>query len=507
MTGKEIQKEWYLDRCCGMQFAALLENGELTDFSVEKEPREGIVGNVYKGKIVNVVSGMNAAFVNCGLSRNCYLSLDESYTDYTKYDGELDELSTENPELKEGDEVVVQVLKPARGTKGAKVTTHLSFVGKRLIYLPNTKFLGISRKITDEGLRTSLLKSFEKMCEKGKNDGFIVRTQAPFATSKQLKAEATYLKSLAKQTFDLAENSPVGALLYEDEYLPVRVLRDAFGEEIKAIHVGNSELYSELLRFVKIRKDFPPRKLTLYKGGRAMFHEYGIMPLILNLAKPEAPLKSGGSLVIEHTEAMTVVDVNSGKYVGENSLEETVFSVNLEAAKEIARQVRLRNIGGIVVVDFIDMVDESHRQAITEILAAELAKDTAKCNVLPMSELCLVQFTRKRVGSDVDFYLLKPCSDCAGKGQVLDDMFIIEEIQASILDCFADGYTSVILDVNEGIMQKILNERIFSKQANGAWLNKRVYFIPHKTYKAEQFTIKGDNSSVLTLSNKAQILY
>lgn len=503
---KEPKKEWFLDRYCGEQFAALVEDGKLTEFSCEKEPRGTCVGNIYKGKVTNVLSGMNAAFIQCGLHRNCYLSTDETYTDYTKYDGAMGKPTLHTLDLKVGDEIVVQVTKPPRGNKGAKVTTHLSFVGKLVIYLPNTDFLGISRKITDETERTKLLAKADKMRTRP-NEGFIVRTQAPFASQKQLKAEAEYLKKLYAETQKAAEHAPVGAVLYEDEDLPVRVMRDSYGEDIAAIHVGDEALYKRLRRLVKLRSDIPDRKLLYYTGERSMMKEYGITPLVYDAARPTVNLDNGGYLVIERTEAMTVVDVNTGSYVGETNLEDTVFAVNLAAAREIARQVRLRNVGGIVVVDFIDMTEEAHRAAVTEELKACLALDNAKCNVLPMSELCLTQFTRKRVGNAVLSYLVKPCPHCAGMGYVHEDIFVITRLRAAILDCFADGYTAAIIDLNEGIMKKILSEGLFSVEAKGRWKNKRVYFIPHKTYKEEHFTVRGDNATVLTLSDKAQILY
>ncbi len=503
---KEIKKEWFLDRYCRQQFAALLEDGRLTEYSCEKEPRGTCVGNVYKGKITNILSGMNAAFINCGLSRNCYLSMDETYTDYSKYDGTMGALNTHTHGMKVGDEIIVQVTKPPRGNKGAKVTTHLSFVGKNIIYLPNTDFLGISRKITDEALREKLLKNAEKMREHT-GEGFIIRTQAPLAKQKQIRSEAEYLKKLYHEMEKTAQTAPVGAILYEDEDLPMRVMRDGYGDEITAIHVGDKELYERLLHLIRLRGDIPERKLLYYTGERSMFGEYGIMPLVRDATQPTVSLENGGYIVIDRTEAMTVVDVNTGSYVGETSLEETVFAVNLEAAREIARQVRLRNIGGIVVVDFIDMLSEEHKTAVTEELRAYLALDKAKCNVLPMSELCLTQFTRKRVGREMFAYLEKPCSHCAGKGHVHDDIFVIINLRSEILECFANGFNAAIVELNEGIMKKILNEGMFSIEATGRWKDKRVYFIPHKTYREEYFTVRGDNASVLTLSDKAQILY
>ncbi len=502
---KELKKEWFLDRYCGEQFAALLEDGKLTEFSCEKEPRTSCAGNIYKGKVVNVLSGMNAAFVNCGLAKNCYLSMEETYTDYTKYDGTMGG-SSAPLELKVGDEIIVQVSKPPRGTKGAKVTTHLSFVGKMTIYLPNTDFLGISRKITDEKDRARLLLTAEKLRSK-KEEGFIIRTQAPFATPKKLKAEVEYLKKLYAEMSEIARTAPVGTLLYEDDDLPERVMRDCFGEEITAIHVGDEALYSRILQLAKLRGDIPERKIHAHLGDRAMMQEFGISPLVYASSLPVVPLENGGTIVIERTEAMTVVDVNTGSFIGDTSLEETVFAVNLAAAKEIARQVRLRNIGGIVVVDFIDMSEESHREAVTEELKKYLAQDKAKCNVLPMSELCLTQFTRKRVGRDVFSFLEKPCPHCGGAGYVSEDIFVVTRLRTALLDCFADGYNAAIVELNEGIMKKILNEKVFAIELRNRWAYKRIYMIPHKTYKEEHFTVRGDNSAVLTLPDNAQILY
>ncbi len=501
-----MKKEWFFDRYCGQQFAALIEDGKLVEFFVEKEPRMDTTGNVYKGKVTNVLAGMNAAFVSCGLHKNCYLSMEETYTDYTKYDGTPVETNAHSLDLKEGDEIIVQVTKPPRGTKGAKVTTHLSFVGKNVIYLPRTDFLGISRKITDPKERERLLKTADKMRESN-DEGFIVRTQAPLASHKQLKTEAAYLKKLYKAVQEKAKNAVVGAALYEDEELPARILRDVTGEELVAIHVGDEALYQKLLRLVKLRKDIPERKLVKYTGARSMMKEYGISTLIYDALRPTVTLENGGYLVFDHTEAMTVVDVNTGSYIGDKSLEETVYAVNLAAAKEIARQVRLRNIGGIIVVDFIDMAEEEHRLAITRTLEEYLALDRAKCNVLPMSELCLTQFTRKRVGREIKTLLVKTCPHCAGKGYVHDDIFVITRLREAILDCFADGYTTAIIELNEWIMRKILHEEIFSKEVQTRWRDKRIYFIPHKTYKEEYFSVRGDNATVVKLPDKAQLLY
>ena len=238
-----------------------------------------------------------------------------------------------------------------------------------------------------------------------------------------------------------------------------------------------------------------------------MFREFGISQKLYEAVSARVPLENGGYLVIDQTEAMTVVDVNTGSYVGTTSHEDTVFTVNLAAAKEIARQVRLRNIGGIVVVDFIDMLDESHKEQITAVLRELLAKDKTKCNVLDMSELCLTQFTRKRVGNDVNEYLLKPCESCSGNGHVHADIFTLAQLRADLLDCFADGFNAAIVELNDGVMRKILDEGIFSREIQGIWKNKRVYLVPHRTYKEDCFSVRGDNSDILNLPDNAKMLY
>ena len=500
-----MKKEWFLDRFCGHQFAALVEDNRLIEFYSEREPRVACVGNIYKGRVTNIIAGMHAAFINCELSKNCYLSTDDTYTDYTKYDGTMSAMNEKNTPLNEGDEVLVQITQPARGNKGAKVTKHLSIVGKHLIYLPNTAFVGISRKIKDDTERAEFLAIVETLRDT-QNEGFIVRTQAKFATQNQLKAEADYLKNIYRTMLEKVETAPVGTVLYEDEDLPVRVIRDSLGESVTAFHVGDEALYQRLLALIRLQGDIPEEKLIKYDGERSMLTEYGIPPLVYDAARPIVPLENGGSLVIEHTEAMTVVDVNTGSFVGNKHLEETVFEMNLIAAREIARQVRLRNVGGIIAVDFIDMAEEAHRLAVNEELQNWLALDNTKCKVLPMNELCITTFTRKRVGSDMLSYLVKPCSNCGGMGHVHDDIYVIGRLRSCILDYFAKGNTVAVVDVNVQIMKKILSEGMFAIEAKNRWKDKKLYFIPHKTFKEDYFTIRGENFDESELPDFAHLL-
>ncbi|MBQ5927540.1 MAG: ribonuclease E/G, partial [Clostridia bacterium] len=249
-----MKKEWFLDRYCNQQFVALLEDGLLTEYAAESEPAGEVVGNIYKGKVVNVLAGIQAAFINCGMEKNCYLSTDETYADFSKYDSFLTVKDGGMSELKVGDEVIVQVVQPPRGSKGAKVTTRLSFVGKNLIYLPGTEFVGISRKITDEKVREEIVKATDKVRQNG--EGVIVRTGAPSQTKKTLKKEFEYLKKLWLEVYKQAQTTQSGTLLYRDLDLPLRVIRDASGEEVEAIYVGDRELYDRIRSLAKLKGEF-----------------------------------------------------------------------------------------------------------------------------------------------------------------------------------------------------------------------------------------------------------
>lgn len=498
-----MKKEWFFDRFCGMQMVAYAEDGELAELGVESEASGGIVGNIYKGRVANIVTGMQAAFVSCGMEKNCYLPLNESSARFSAYDGGT--AGKGGITLKEGDEILVQVEKLARGSKGAKVTCDLSFVGKNLIYLPRSDFLGISRKITEENVRGRLLKEADALRKEGQ--GFIVRTAAEKASKKHLKEEAEYLRRVYESVLERAQNAPVGAEVYRECELPLKVMRDSLGSDITKIYVGDKTMHEEVMRLVRLRSGLSEKKVVFYEGARHMFAEFGLSGQIYQLAQSRVMLKNGGYLVIDPTEAMTVIDVNTGKYTGDSDLESTVFETNLLAAREIARQVRIRNIAGIVSVDFIDMAEEAHRTAVDGELAKALATDRAKCRVMPMGELCVTLFTRKRTTNELMSVLLKPCPHCTREGYVLSDKYMAIRLRSEIMEHFANGYNAVVLELNRSLMNVILSERYFTEAVQGVWRDKRIYMVPHSTWHQEKFTIRGDNSEVLTLPNDAQILY
>ena len=499
---RKMKKEWFFDRFCGVQVAVYAEDGNIVELAVENEREGNVLGSIYKGRVANVVAGMQAAFVSCGLEKNCYLPLNERAARFASYDGDG---KSAGRTLREGDEILVQVEKLPRGSKGAKVTCDLSFVGKHLIFLPTTDFLGISRKITDEETRARLLANADRL--RGEGQGFIVRTAAENATPRRLKAEAEYLKKVYREVLEAAKTAPVGSAVYREYDLPVKILRDSPVGDADKLYVREKSVYEKAARFARAHPGFSAKKIVHYTGQRNMYAEYGLSEQIYELTRPAVPLPSGGYLVIDRTEAMTVIDVNTGRYVGESDLESTVFETNLQAAREIARQVRLRNLGGIVTVDFIDMTASEHCEAVNAALAEALASDRAKCRVFPMNELCVTIFTRKRTSNDLSTFLLQPCPHCTRQGFVLSAMYTAMRLHGEITDRFADGYRAAIVELNRDVMQAILSERYFHEDVLGDWREKRVYMIPHADWQEEKFSVRGDNAGVLTLPDNAQILY
>ena len=491
-----MQKNMFFDYFGKDCFAAVTEEDRLVEFHLDFGEGQEIAGNIYKGRVVNVLEGMQAAFVAFGQQKNGYL-----------YAGDipLEAGAAEERRLnvRVGEEVMVQVSKAPMGSKGARLSMCLSFVGKHLIFIPSADFCAVSRKITDEETRARVMEYSSELCAGG--GGFIFRTSAQNAELRVLKDEAKYLRGLYATALEAYRNAAVGDVVYRDADLHARLLRDFDLTAVDKIYIGDAETFRRVEN--AFRQAGRKNKLVRYAGAREMFDFYRLEEQVYRLISRRVELENGAYLVFDRTEALTAIDVNTGKYIGATALEETVFETNILAAREIARQVRLRNIGGIVVVDFIDMQSEEHRLAVVEELERRLREDRAKCNVVPMTGLGLVQFTRKKVQSDNVAMLTKKCPYCKGSGMVLSDSYIAFRIQIAIKKCFAEGYENVIVELNAGIFAYILTRRIFSALARGDWRDKRVYLIPHKTYHEEQFYVRGDNNPVLTLPDTAQLLY
>ena len=484
-------KTLYFDEYCGYAVSAVTENGKLTEFNFEKDDAHSIKGNIYKGKIVAVLQGMQSAFVDCGLERNCYLSMDDGVAEAEKYDGSRGEMQL--PELKEGDEIVVQVVKPPIGKKGAKVTLFPSIVGKNIIYMPKTPFVGVSRKIDDEELRKNLIFSVRKLISS--DEGIILRTVSPYTRRDLMESELESLKAIYQSILKNFENAETGTVLYSEMGLLKRVLRDILSYDIEEIIVGSQKLKTVIDGFYNL---FPParrRTVTVHDSGRDMLDEYGIGGQIAKMIEPRAELENGAYLVIDRCEALTVIDVNTGAFTGDSNLEQTVYYTNVLAAREIARQVKLRNIGGIVVVDFIDMTNEAHNRTVVEELKNALKNNGSKCSVGNMSEFGLVEFTRKREGTGALSAMCRPCSRCRN-GVVKSPKFTLLETRAKLLNLYAEGHRRILLDLSADMLEVTTGWAALKDALKARMPDTEIYLSPHRSYPDEQVRIHCDRFEI-----------
>ena len=397
---------------------ALLEDGKLTEYRVEREER--VVGSIFKGIVQNVLPGMDAAFVDIGLERNAYLSLadvmPEEGADNSPSAMRRTELRRRKIKdlLRPGQQVMVQVTKGPRGTKGARVSTRIALPGRSVVLMPEAGNVGVSRKIEERGERDRLKRIGEKIQPDG--FGIIMRTECEGRTEADLKADVDYLVGLWDDVLKSAKKLRAPVLVHKDQSLLFRTLRDQFGETFSRMTIDDPDEYEKVHLVASIVSPHLTDRIQLYDKDEPIFDEYGIEKELDRLMKHKVPLKSGGSLVIDEMEALTAIDVNTGKQVGSTNLEDTVLKANIEACDEILRQLRLRDMGGIIVCDFIDMEAEGARKQVLDRFSAGLEKDRARTRVGRVSSLGLVEVTRKRTGESVTQELTEICPMCAGGG-------------------------------------------------------------------------------------------
>jgi ribonuclease G len=413
--------------------AALVDSGLLQEVQIERASRVGLISNIYKGKVSRVLPGMQAAFVEIGLERTAFLHASDiarnPHTEPPVADEELDIRDF----VREGAELLVQVLKEPLGTKGARLTTYIAIPSRYLVLTPHSLGVGVSSRIEDEMERERLRSVVEEIKAGSPAAGYIIRTAAEGATRDALEADLTFLHKLWQSIEEKAADTPASGLVYEDLPLPLRMLRDSSSPDIARVRIDSEAIYAKLKEFAE---RFVPRLaplIELYSENRPIFDVYGIDDEIDRALKRKVPLKSGGHVVFDQTEAMTTIDVNTGAYVGHRNLEETIFRTNLEAAAAIARQLRLRNLGGIIIIDFIDMIEEEHRRQVLETLMGRLAGDHAKSHVMNVSPLGLVEMTRKRNRESLEHLLCQPCPSCEGRGFVKTAETVCHEIFREIL--------------------------------------------------------------------------
>ncbi len=429
---------------------ALLEEGQVAEVSIERRKHKGIVGNIYKGRVSKVLPGMQAAFVDIGLKKDAFLYVLDVY-DHLEDDEDEDELSDdeqaeEQPAprpkrksrrrppiqelLKPGQEVLVQVSKEPLGTKGARVTCHISLPGRYIVFMPTVEHIGVSRKIESHAERTRLRKIIKKV--RIPSCGFIVRTAGEGMEESDIAADVEFLTRLWKTILQKSEPAKAPALVHEDLNLILRTVRDQFTEKVDKLILDDEEDHRRVAEFTEATMPELSDRIRLFVKDLPIFDHYGIEKALEKALQRKVWLKSGGYLVIDRTEALVAIDVNTGKYVGKKNLEDTIARTNIEAAKEVARQVRLRDLGGIIIVDFIDMENEDNKRRVVSTLERELTKDRARTNVLELTELGLVQMTRKRVKESLKQLLYQPCPYCKGMGFIKSEETICYEIQSAL---------------------------------------------------------------------------
>ncbi len=485
---------------------ALLESGHIAELYIERTRERGIVGNIYQGRVIRVLPGMQAAFVDIGLEKAAFLYvadvLDEmeaveqfiegaSHHAKPSEGGEDDERPPLPPIedlLQEGQTILAQVAKEPIGTKGARITSHISLPGRHLVFMPTVDHIGISRRIENEQEKDRLRGIIESIRPKG--TGFIVRTAAEGKSEEDLRADVEFLLGLWKDIAKRKENKKAPSLIHSDLDVTSKVLRDILTEDVRRIVVDSQEEYDKIVRFLGT---FMPKlnvTIELYDQDEPIFDAFGLEVEIARALGRKVWLKSGGYIIIEQTEALTAIDVNTGRFVGKHNLEDTILKTNLEAVKEIAFQLRLRNIGGLIIIDFIDMEKELHREKVHSALEEALKNDKSKTNILKISELGLVEMTRKRVRESIGRTLCEPCPYCEGKGYVKSRTTMVYEVFRELRREIRDlpGYR-LTLQVHPDIAALLYDEERHGLEELERLFEKQISITVRPNYHIEQFDI------------------
>ena len=481
---------------------AVLDEGQVVELWVERTRHRTIVGNIYKGRVTKVLPGMQSAFVDLGLERDAFLYVSDVLEDLEDYEHEASEEMpfeeavqppTSRPEisdlLREGQEIVIQVSKDTIAGKGARITSHVTLPGRFLVYMPTVNHIGVSRRIENEDERARL-KALLESIRPGGMGGFIVRTAGEQREEEEFRADLRYLTELWEQIKRRAEKASAPTAIHHDLDLVLRTIRDVLSPEFKSVWVDDIDQYQRVVEFLNQIQPNLVSRVRLYRRDEPIFDEFGVEAEIAKALKSKVWLKSGGYIVINQTEALVAIDVNTGKYVGKKNLEETVFRTNLEAAKEIVRQVRLRDLGGIIVLDFIDMEDMGNRAMLFEALEGEIKKDRSKTKILQISEFGLIEMTRKRVRQSLERSLTQACPYCGGSGRIKSNTTVSLEIWRELMKMrdFHEGQ-DVIVRVNPIVYQSLhaANDPIFEEIERN--LGVHLVFKPDDSLHHEQFDV------------------
>jgi ribonuclease G len=469
---------------------AAVENGVLQEVFIERARRRGLVGNIYKGVVRRVLPGMQAAFVDIGLERAAFLhasdiavAVDDEKIEHSHNGDNITRL------LHEGQQVLVQVIKDPLGTKGARLTTHITVPSRYLVFMPEVSNVGVSQRIEDEQERQRLRDVVVNARGEG-GGGFILRTAAEGALEDAIGSDLRFLQRLWGSIQERSASTGPGQVVHEDLPLALRVLRDLSDTEVEKLRIDSRETFQRIEDFVC---RFTPElvdKLEYYPGERPIFDLYSVDDEIQKALDRKVQLKSGGHLVIDQTEAMTTIDVNTGAYVGHRNLEETIFKTNLEAAQAIVRQLRLRNLGGIIIVDFIDMQNDEHKRQVLRALEKHIERDNANCHISEISSLGLVQMTRKRTRESLEHVLCSTCPTCGGRGSVKTAETVCYEIFREILrEARQFDVQQLLVLASQDVVDLLLDEESTSLAELEAFIDKPIKFQVEALYTQEQFDV------------------
>ena len=492
---------------------ALVEHGNLVEFYQERPVEKGLVGNIYQGRVVRVLPGMQAAFVDLGLERTGFLYVDDVRTDNRHYEDSMisdrsQSCFDDTPEvvqkglvaqvniedlLTEGQEVMVQICKEPLGTKGARLTCNITLPCRNLVYMPMTDHIGISRKVENDEDRQRLRQEIENL--RPQDAGFIVRTVAENASREDLEADMEFLLHLWGEIKDRATKATVPSIVYEDLDITQRAVRDLFTSDIQRVVVDDRTTFDKACNFVETFVPQLRNRVAYYENKVPLLDAYGVEVEISRALEKMVWLRSGGYIIIETTEALTVVDVNTGRYVGRKDLEETIFKTNMEAAKEIAYQLRLRNIGGIIIIDFIDMEQESHREEVFNVLQEAVKKDKSRSNILKVSEFGLVQMTRKRDRENLSQMMCEVCMYCGGNGLLKSRRSVCYEIFRKISnDNHKMPGNSVTIRVHPSVADLMLKDETLNTENLEKELQKRFIIVADNDMYLEKYEIISEKS-------------
>src|SRR3569623_23482 len=471
---------------------ALVENGVLQEVHIERARRRGLVGNIYKGHVSRVLPGMQAAFVDIGLERAAFLHASDIINQPVECAPVVEEkrVAPISELVREGQEIMVQVIKDPLGTKGARLTTHITVPSRYLVLMPTSRNLGISQKIEEESERQRLKDRVAALAGEMTEGGYIIRTAADGAPDEALHADIDYLRKLWASIYEQSLGVAPGRVVYEDMPLVLRALRDLVDLDIEKVRIDSRENYKKALAFAQ---QFVPQvapRIEYYPGERPIFDLYGVEDEIDKALERKVLLKSGGYLIIDQTEAMTTIDVNTGAYVGHRTLEETIFKTNLEAAQTIARQLRLRNLGGIIIIDFIDMEEEDHKRQVLVALQKHLERDRAKSHISEVSSLGLVQMTRKRTRESLEHVLCAPCPTCKGRGSLKTPETVCYEIFREIMrEARQFDVQQFLVLASQEVVDVLLDEESTSLAELESFIAKPIKLQVESLYAQEQFDV------------------